>query len=295
MSCTLIDGNKIASEIYGGIKERIAALKAKGCSLCLAFILVGNNPSSEIYAKMKYKKCVELGISSMTFRLPEDTTEKMLLKKIDELNENTNIQGILVQLPLPEHIDENRITNAINPMKDVDCLHPHNVGRVLIGNPIILPATPAGIQQLLIRSGVETTGKRVVILGRSNIVGKPLAAMLMQEGKGANSTVTVVHSMTKNLADITSQADILVSSLGKPRFITADMIKEGAVVIDVGTTRVSDSSNSKDTRLVGDVEIESVMKKASMLTPVPGGVGPMTVCMLMNNMVTVVERQLECC
>ncbi|MCQ2052727.1 MAG: bifunctional 5,10-methylene-tetrahydrofolate dehydrogenase/5,10-methylene-tetrahydrofolate cyclohydrolase [archaeon] len=294
MSCELIDGNKIASELYGGIKERIAALKVRGCSLCLAFILLGNDPASEVYAKMKYKKCVELGIGSMTFRLPEDTTEEMLLKKIDELNADPSIQGILIQLPLPKHINENKITNAIDPMKDVDCLHPHNVGRILIGNPIILPATPAGIQQLLIRSGVETASKHVVILGRSNIVGKPLAAMLLQEGKGADSTVTVVHSMTKNLADITNQADILVSSLGKPGSITADMIKEGAIVIDVGINRISDPSSSKGTKLVGDVEVESVIKKASMLTPVPGGVGPMTIYMLMNNMVTMVEHQLGC-
>ncbi len=290
MSCDIIDGNRIASQMYGEIKERIDALKSKGHSLCLAFVLLGNDPASEVYVRMKDKKCAELGMGSTTFRLPYDTTEEQLLRKIDELNRDRNIQGMLVQLPLPKHIDEEKIINAIDPMKDVDCFHPQNVGRMLIGNPLFLPATPAGIQQLLIRSDIETAGKHVVIVGRSNIVGKPLAAMLMQRGKGADSTVTVVHSMTGRLADITRQADILVAAVGKPRFITADMVKDGAVVIDVGTNQIDDPTAPKGKRLVGDVDTEGVKEKASAITPVPGGVGPMTICMLMHNAVTAAEH-----
>ena len=290
MSCELINGNGIASELYGEIKTRIDKLKEKGHSLCLAFVLIGNDPASEVYVRMKDKKCAELGIASTTFRMPYDTTEEQLLRKIDELNKDRNIHGMLVQLPLPKHINEDNIINAIDPMKDVDCFHPQNVGRMLIGNPIFLPATPAGIQQMLIRSKIETAGKHVVIVGRSNIVGKPLAAMLMQRGSGADSTVTVVHSMTKRLKEITSQADILVAAVGKPRFITADMVKEGAVVIDVGTNEIEDPTAPKGKRLVGDVDTEGVMAKASRITPVPGGVGPMTICMLMSNAVTAAEH-----
>ncbi len=290
MSCELINGNSIAAELYGEIKTRINKLKEKGHSLCLAFVLIGNDPASEVYVRMKDKKCAELGIASTTFRMPYDTTEEQLLRKIDELNRDRNINGMLVQLPLPKHIDEDKIINAIDPMKDVDCFHPQNVGRMLIGNPIFLPATPAGIQQMLIRSKIDTAGKHVVIVGRSNIVGKPLAAMLMQRGSGADSTVTVVHSMTKRLKEITSQADILVAAVGKPRFITADMVKEGAVVIDVGTNEIDDPTSPKGKRLVGDVDTEGVMAKASRITPVPGGVGPMTICMLMSNAVTAAEQ-----
>ena len=293
MSCELIKGNDIAAELYGEIKARIAALKKQGRSLCLAFVLLGNDPASEVYVRMKDKKCAELGIASTTFRLPYDTTEEQLLLKIDELNRDRNIQGILVQLPLPKHIDEDKIIIAIDPMKDVDCFHPQNVGRMLIGNPIFLPATPAGIQQMLIRSKIETAGKHVVIVGRSNIVGKPLAAMLMQRGDGADSTVTVVHSMTKRLKEITIQADILVAAVGKPRFITADMVKDGAVVIDVGTNEVADPMAPKGKKLVGDVDTAEVMEKASMITPVPGGVGPMTICMLMYNAVTAAEQAFK--
>ena len=290
MSCELINGNAIAAELYGEIKTRIDKLREKGNSLCLAFVLIGNDPASEVYVRMKDKKCAELGIASTTFRMPYDTTEEQLLRKIEELNRDKNIHGMLVQLPLPDHIDEDKIINAIDPMKDVDCFHPQNVGRMLIGNPIFLPATPAGIQQMLIRSNIETAGKHVVIVGRSNIVGKPLAAMLMQRGSGADSTVTVVHSMTKRLKEITSQADILVAAVGKPRFITADMVKEGAVVIDVGTNEIEDPTAPKGKRLVGDVDTEGVMEKASRITPVPGGVGPMTICMLMSNAVTAAEH-----
>ncbi len=289
MSCELINGNDIAASLYGEISERIEALKSKGCSVCLTFILIGRDPASEVYVRMKDKKCAELGMSSTTIRMPADTTEEQLLRKIDELNKDKNVHGLLVQLPLPKHIDENKIINAIDPMKDVDCFHPQNVGRMLIGNPIFLPATPAGIQQLLLRSNIETAGKHVVIVGRSNIVGKPLATMLMQRGEGADSTVTVVHSMTSRLNEITSQADILVAAVGKPLFIKADMVKEGAVVIDVGTNEIPDPSSPKGKKLVGDVDMDSVKDKVSKITPVPGGVGPMTICMLMSNAVTAAE------
>lgn len=212
------------------------------------------------------------------------------MAKVEELNADQQTHGFLVQLPLPPHLDEEAVINAISPSKDVDCFHPSNVGRMLIGNPDFLPATPAGVQQMLVRSGVETTGKHVVVVGRSNIVGKPMAAMMLQKGAGADSTVTVVHSRTRNLAEITSQADILVVAIGKPRFVTADMVKEGALVIDVGTNRVKDPTHLKGSRLVGDVDFDSVKEKASYITPVPGGVGPMTICMLMANVVKAAER-----
>ena len=290
MSGELISGIDIANGLYGEISKRIEALKAKGCSICLAFVLLGRDPASEVYVRMKDRKCAELGMASTTIRMPEDTTEEQLLRKIDELNKDKNIHGLLVQLPLPKHINEEKIINAIDPMKDVDCFHPQNVGRMLIGNPIFLPATPAGIQQMLIRSKIETAGKHVVIVGRSNIVGKPLAAMLMQRGVGADSTVTVVHSMTSRLKEITSQADILVAAVGKPLFIKADMVKEGAVVIDVGTNEIPDPASPKGKKLVGDVDMDSVKDKVSKITPVPGGVGPMTICMLMSNAVTAAEH-----
>ena len=234
--------------------------------------------------------CEELGMKSLTVRMPQETTQEELLSKVAELNADPSIHGFLVQLPLPDHIDEEAVINAIDPSKDVDCFHPWNVGRMLIGNPDFLPATPAGVQQMLVRSGVETAGKHVVVVGRSNIVGKPMAAMMVQKGAGADSTVTVVHSRTRNLAEITSTADILIVAIGKPRFVTADMVKEGAVVIDVGTNRVSDPTHPKGSRLVGDVDFEEVSEKASYITPVPGGVGPMTICMLMANAVRAAEK-----
>lgn len=289
MSFRLIKGTEIASEMYDEIKVRIDALRSKGFSLCLAFVLIGNDPASEVYVRMKDRKCAELGIGSTTFRLPYDTSEAQLLRKIRQLNEDPNVNGILVQLPLPDHIDGDKVIDAIDPMKDVDCFHPQNVGRMLIGKPIYLPATPAGIQQMLIRSGIDTSGKNVVIVGRSNVVGKPLAAMLMQKGKGADSTVTVVHSMTGNLSQITKRADILVVAVGKANFITADMVKDGAVVIDVGTNQIDDPSSPRGTRLVGDVDFEDVKGKVSAITPVPGGVGPMTICMLIDNAVKAAE------
>ena len=228
---------------------------------------------------------------SVTIVMPESTTQDALLAKVAELNADPSIHGFLIQLPLPAHIDEKAVINAVDPSKDVDCFHPYNVGKMLIGEPEFLPATPAGVQQMLVRSGVDIRGKHVVVVGRSNIVGKPMAAMMMQKGPGADSTVTVVHSRTEGLADITRQADILIVAIGKAGFVTADMVKDGAVVVDVGTNRVADPSAKNGSRLVGDVDFETVKEKASMITPVPGGVGPMTICMLMANAVSAAERR----
>ena len=286
----LISGSDVSSEIYGELAQRIQALKSKSVIPGLAVILVGEDPASQVYVRMKGKKCEELGMKSVTIVLPRETTEKDLLAKVSELNADKSIHGMLVQLPLPDHINETNVINAIDPKKDVDCFHPANVGRMLIGDPGFLPATPAGVQQMLVRSNIETSGKNIVVVGRSNIVGKPMAAMLMQKGKGADATVTVVHSRTKNIASYTKVADILIVAIGKPRFVTVDMVKDGAVVIDVGTNRIEDKDHPKGSRLVGDVDFDNVRKKASAITPVPGGVGPMTICMLMDNTVRAAEN-----
>lgn len=293
MTTNLILGKDVSEEIYGELRQRIEALKSKGMVPGLAVVLVGEDPASQVYVRKKGEMCEELGMHSVTVRMPADTTQEQLMGKVRELNEDPSIHGFLVQLPLPPHLDEEQVINAISPSKDVDCFHPSNVGRVLIGNPDFLPATPAGVQQMLIRSGVETSGKHVVVVGRSNIVGKPMSAMMVQKGLGADSTVTVVHSRTKDLASITRQADILIVAIGKPRFITPDMVREGAVVIDVGTNRVEDPTHPKGSRLVGDVDFDAVKDKVSAITPVPGGVGPMTICMLMTNAVKAAERALE--
>ncbi|MDR2866064.1 MAG: bifunctional methylenetetrahydrofolate dehydrogenase/methenyltetrahydrofolate cyclohydrolase FolD [Methanomassiliicoccaceae archaeon] len=292
MRSRLISGSEISASIYDELKGRIAALRSKGVTPGLGVVLVGEDPASQVYVRMKGKKCEELGMHSVTVVLPADTSEKELLKKVDELNKDDKIHGFLVQLPLPKHIDEDKIINAIDPRKDVDGFHPSNVGSMLIGKPLFLPATPAGVQQMLVRSNIETAGKHVVIVGRSNIVGKPIAAMLVQKGKGADATVTVVHSRTKDLADHTRRADILIVAMGRPRFITKDMIKDGAAVIDVGTNRIDDPASEKGSRLVGDVDFENVKEKTSAITPVPGGVGPMTICMLMSNTVMAAELSL---
>jgi methylenetetrahydrofolate dehydrogenase (NADP+)/methenyltetrahydrofolate cyclohydrolase len=286
----LILGKTVSESIYAELRERIASLKAKGTTPGLAVVLVGEDPASEVYVRMKGKKCEELGMHSVTVVMPASIKEEELLKKVAELNADKNIHGFLVQLPLPSHIDEKKVINTIDPKKDVDCFHPVNVGKMLIGEPEFLPATPAGVQQMLIRSGIETKGKHVVIVGRSNIVGKPMAAMMMQKGDGADSTVTVVHSRTKDLPAITRQADILIVAMGKANFVTADMVKDGAVVIDVGTNRVDDPASPKGSKLVGDVDFEKVKEKASAITPMPGGVGPMTICMLMANTVAAAEK-----
>ncbi|MFA5452210.1 MAG: bifunctional methylenetetrahydrofolate dehydrogenase/methenyltetrahydrofolate cyclohydrolase FolD [Candidatus Methanomethylophilaceae archaeon] len=293
MSFKLISGKDVSSEIYDELRVRIQTLKIKGVTPGLAVVLVGEDPASQTYVRMKGKKCEELGMHSVTVILPEKTSEAELLKKIEELNKDNSVHGFLVQLPLPKHINENNVIDAIDPKKDVDGFHPESVGHMLIGNPTFLPATPAGIQQMLIRSGIETAGKHVVVVGRSNIVGKPIAVLLMQKGKGGDATVTIVHSKTRDLADITRQADILVAAIGKPNFITKDMVKEGVVVIDVGTNKIQDPTSSKGSRLVGDVDFENVKDVASAITPVPGGVGPMTICMLMANTVKAAEQVLQ--
>lgn len=289
MTARTILGKDVSAEIYAELRVRIEALKAAGVTPGLAVILVGDDPASQVYVRKKGEMCEELGMSSRIIRMPGDTTQGELLDRIAELNADPSVHGFLVQLPLPEQIDERAVIDAIAPEKDVDCFHPSNVGRLLSGDPAFMPATPAGVQQMLIRSGIETAGRNVVIVGRSNIVGKPMAALMMQRGPGADSTVTVAHSRTKDLASITRQADILIVAIGKPRFITGDMVKEGAVVIDVGTNRVEDPTHPKGSRLIGDVDFESVSPKASAITPVPGGVGPMTICMLMANAVRAAE------
>ncbi len=293
MTARLILGKDVSEEIYTELRQRIEALKAKGTVPGLAVILVGEDPASQVYVRKKGEMCEQLGMRSTIIRMPSATTQEELLARIAELNSDPDIHGFLVQLPLPEGIDERAVIDAVAPEKDVDCFHPSNVGKLLTGNPDFVPATPAGVQQMLVRSGVETRGKHVVVVGRSNIVGKPMAALMMQKGEAADSTVTVVHSRTADLRSITKQADILVVAIGKPGFITGDDVKEGAVVIDVGTNRVEDPSSPKGSRLVGDVDFESVKEKASAITPVPGGVGPMTICMLMANTVRAAEKASE--
>ncbi|MBR7153309.1 MAG: bifunctional methylenetetrahydrofolate dehydrogenase/methenyltetrahydrofolate cyclohydrolase FolD [Candidatus Methanomethylophilaceae archaeon] len=293
MTARLILGKDVSEEIYAELRQRIENLKSKGVVPGLAVVLVGDDPASQVYVRKKGEMCESLGMHSVTIRMPQETTQQELMDKVAELNADPAIHGFLVQLPLPAHLDEEQVINAISPAKDADCFHPWNVGRMLIGNPDFLPATPAGVQQMLIRSGIDTAGKHVVVVGRSNIVGKPMAAMMLQKGIGADSTVTVVHSRTRDLASVTRQADILIVGIGKPRFITADMVKEGAVVIDVGTNRIDDPTHPKGSRLVGDVDFDAVEPKVSAISPVPGGVGPMTICMLMANAVKAAENALE--
>ena len=271
----LIDGKKISAEIKDELKEKVAALKAEGKELTLAVIQVGDDKASTVYVGNKKKACEYIGVRSLAYELSGDTTEEELLALIKELNERDDVNGILVQLPLPAGICEDKVLLAIDPDKDVDGFHPVNVGRLWIGDKGFESCTPAGVIQLLKRSGITIAGKECVVIGRSNIVGKPMAAMLLRE----NGTVTVCHSRTKNLAEVTKRADILVVAIGKPKFITAEYVKEGAVVIDVGIHR------NEDNKLCGDVDFESVEPVASAITPVPGGVGPMTIAMLMCNVV----------
>lgn len=285
MVAKVIRGPEVAEQIKEELRVKIAELKGRGVTPGLAVVLVGEDPASQQYVRNKAKSCEELGLYSRTILLPAETSEAKVLEVVDQLNADPAIHGFLVQLPLPKHIDENKVIMRIDPNKDADGFHPINVGRMLIGNPMFLPATPHGIQEMLVRSGNDPEGKHVVIVGRSNIVGKPLAAILMQKRKGANATVTVCHSRTRDLASIVRTGDIVVAAIGSPGFITADMIKPGAVVIDVGTNRVEDPTAKKGYRWVGDVDFDAVAEKASAITPVPGGVGPMTRIMLMKNTV----------
>ena len=274
----IIDGKKISDEIKAEVRQRTDALREQGVEVTLAVIQVGNNPASSVYVRNKKKACETVGIRSLSYELPEETTEEELLDLINELNEREDVNGILLQLPLPAHINEDRMLLAISPKKDVDGFHPMNVGSLCVGKPTFVSCTPAGIIELLKRSGIEIAGKECVIVGRSNIVGKPMALLLLAE----NGTVTVAHSKSKDLKSITSRADILVAAVGRPKMITADYVKEGAVVIDVGINRTADN------KLCGDVDFESVAPKCSAITPVPGGVGPMTIAMLMKNCVDAV-------
>lgn len=286
MEAIIIDGNKVAAEMRVGLKNEIDPLVKKyGGAPGLAAVLVGDNPASQVYVRMKRKACSEIGIYSEEHRLPKNTAQEELLRLIDKLNTDDKIDGILVQLPLPSHINESAILNSVLPGKDVDCFHPFNVGKLFIGEPIFLPCTPYGVQQLLLRSGIEVEGKHVVIVGRSNIVGKPLAAILMQKAKGANATVTICHSKTPDLSYFTRQADIVVAAMGRPQCIKADMVRRGAAVVDVGVNKVDDPGSKSGYRLVGDVDFEEVKKVAGAITPVPGGVGPMTITMLLHNTV----------
>lgn len=280
----MIDGKRISTEIKDELQEKVASLKQNGKEVALAVIQVGNDPASSVYVRNKKKACEYIGIRSLSYELPEETTEVELLELIETLNQDDSVNGILVQLPVPEHIDENKIIEAISPKKDVDGFHPQNVGKLVVGEKGFVSCTPAGIIQLLKRSGIEIEGKQCVVVGRSNIVGKPMALLMLRE----NATVTIAHSRTKNLKEICKQADILIVAIGKPEFVTAEYIKEGAVVIDVGIHRL-DSPDESGKKLCGDVKYDEVAEHTSAITPVPGGVGPMTIAMLMHNCVEALE------
>lgn len=292
MTAEIISGTQIAKEIRGELKVKVDELKKKGITPGLFIIRLGEDPASVSYVTAKSKASDELGIMSETLVYPDDIKEEILLAKIDELNKDPKWNGILVQLPLPKHIDSDKVLNAIDPKKDVDGFHPINVGKLLIGEPYFVPCTPHGVQELLVRSGNSPEGKHVVICGRSNIVGKPVMAILLQKKKGANATVTVVHTGTKDMASIVKQADIVIAAMGKPKAITADMVKEGVVLIDVGVNQVGTTAEGKRI-LVGDSDFDAIKEKAKAITPVPGGVGPMTVTMLMMNTVRAAEAQAE--
>ena len=280
----LIDGKKIAQDIRNELKMDIQKLKDEGKNVPgLVAILVGDDPASKIYVKSKGKACDEIGMRSKTEEIPASISEEELLNLIESYNNNTDYHGILVQLPLPEHIREDKVIEAISPRKDVDGFHPISVGKLVIGKDTFRSCTPAGIQELLIRYDIDTKGKHIVVLGRSNIVGKPIANIMLQKKEHANSIVTICHSAAPDVSYFTKQADILIVAMGVPEFVKSDMVKEGVVVIDVGINRVEDKSKPKGYRLVGDVAFEEVMQKASYITPVPGGVGPMTIAMLLKN------------
>lgn len=277
----IIDGKQISKQIKDELKEKVAVMKAEGTEVTLAVIQVGNDPASSVYVGNKKKACEYIGIRSLAYEIPEETTEEELLQLIGELNDRADVNGILVQLPLPRHINEDKVIQAIDPKKDVDGFHPQSVGALCIGQPGFVSCTPAGIIQLLKRSNIDIAGKECVVIGRSNIVGKPMSLLLLRE----NGTVTVTHSRTKDLKEVTKRADILVVAIGKPKMITADYVKEGAVVIDVGIHR------NENNKLCGDVDYDDVVPICSAITPVPGGVGPMTIAMLMNNCVESVALQ----
>ena len=291
MPAKVISGTQVAAEIREELKGRVTKLKEKGITPALAVVLVGEDPASISYVTAKAKGSEEIGMHEETIRLPADTPEEKVLETVNKLNTDPKFHGVLVQLPLPKHIDTEKVINYISPEKDVDGFHPVNVGKALRGEPCPLPCTAHGVQQMLIRSGYDPAGKHVVICGRSNIVGKPLAAILMQKKKGANATVTVCHTGTKDMASFSRQADIVVAAMGVPKAVTADMVKDGAIVIDVGVNRVEDKTREKGFRLVGDADFDAIKEKAEAITPVPGGVGPMTVTMLLMNTVEAAETK----
>ena len=285
MSAKIIDGKQIAEEMRAELKAEVEKLKQQGIVPGLGVVLVGQDPASQSYVTAKERACEKIGIYSNDNRLEAETSQDELMALVERMNNDPKINGILVQLPLPKHLDESEVLLKIDPSKDVDGFHPMNIGRMVAGEKAFLPCTPNGIIQLLQRSGVTIEGAEVVVVGRSNIVGKPIANMLIQKAEGGNATVTVCHTRTKNLSEHTKRADIIIAAAGRPNTVTADMVKEGVVVIDVGVNRVEDSTKKKGYRLVGDVDFEAVKEKASLITPVPGGVGPMTITMLLYNTV----------
>ena len=281
MSAVIIDGKQIAADVRADVAKKVSELKEKGIVPCLAVILVGQNPASVSYVTGKRKALAEVGMADRSIEIPETTSEEELLKLIAQLNADVSVHGILVQLPLPKHINEDKVIMAIDPSKDVDGFHPVSVGNMMIGRPGFLPCTPHGIIVLLNKMGIETAGKHAVVIGRSNIVGKPVSILLAR--KDVNCTVTMCHTGTKNMAEITRQADIIVVASGHPHTLTGDMVREGAVVIDVGVNRIPDASKKSGFRLIGDCDFDDLVEKTSFITPVPGGVGPMTIAMLMQN------------
>ncbi|MFL5512268.1 MAG: bifunctional methylenetetrahydrofolate dehydrogenase/methenyltetrahydrofolate cyclohydrolase FolD [Gemmatimonadales bacterium] len=294
MTARVLDGTAIAQTIRTEVAAQVAKLSAQGQKPGLAAVLVGEDPASAVYVRSKGKACEEAGMHSVTLRLPANTSEAELLETVDRLNADQQIHGILVQLPLPKHINSERVLRRIDPIKDVDGFHPVNVGKLVIGDRTAFrPATPYGVQQMLVRSGIETRGAHAVIVGRSNIVGRPMANLLIQQGPGGDATVTVCHSKTRDLPAVTRSADILIAAIGKAQFVTADMVRPGAVVIDVGINRVDDSSRPRGYRLVGDVAYGPVSQVASAITPVPGGVGPMTIAMLLQNTLQAMQQAAQ--
>ena len=292
MPAELIDGAKIARSVRDDVARDVTALRGKGITPGLTVVLVGDDPASAVYVRSKGKACDEAGMASETIRLPATTTQDELLRHVDRLNADPMVHGILVQMPLPRHIDPDTVLRRMNPAKDVDGFHPINVGKLLIGEKDgFAPCTPAGVQEMLVRTGLDTRGMECVVIGRSNIVGKPMAALLMQDRTGANATVTVCHRHTRNLPEHTRRADLIIAAAGRPGVVTRDMVKPGAVVIDVGINRVTDAGAKSGYRLVGDVDFEQVREVASHITPVPGGVGPMTIAMLLRNTVKAAAAQ----
>ena len=284
----LIDGKAVSLQVKQQVKQECDKLKTKGVTPGLAVIIVGDDPASQVYVRNKEKACEECGFYSVKYALDADTTQSELNALIDKLNKDEKINGILCQLPLPKHLDDKEVINRIDPIKDVDAFHPVNVGAIMIGDYNFLPCTPAGVMELIHSTGVDVTGKKAVVIGRSNIVGKPMAMLLLHE----NATVEITHSKTLDLKSITKEADILVAAIGRAKFVTADMVKDNAVVIDVGTTRIPDNTKKSGFRLCGDVKFDEVSLKCSYITPVPGGVGPMTICMLMKNTLLAAKHEI---